>query len=57
MNIIIHYPEDAASRRELQKRTAQVHCDAVWAYVERLDCPTEQKKEILARLIRVDQDL
>ncbi|HEX3016938.1 MAG TPA: hypothetical protein VHP31_03675 [Caproicibacter sp.] len=52
MNIIVHYPTEVKNQQELQKRVAAAHCNAIIKYIERLPCPTEQKKEILSQMIQ-----
>lgn len=43
INIIAHYPTTEEGRRELRRRLAIVHADAVLNSVQKLNCPTWQK--------------
>lgn len=47
MNIIV-----IIQRAEVKKMIALEHSEAIIKYIEKLPCPTEQKKEILAQIIR-----
>lgn len=51
MNVSVHLPAGPEEERELQKRVAEVHSRAILSYVERLECPFEQKKRILKRIL------
>lgn len=50
----MHYPKTEQGWRELQKRIASVHAEAVEQYLSKLPCPKEQK---LALLKAVRDDL
>lgn len=45
--ITVHFPKDAEAQRELSKRTAIVHAQAVAQKVRSLSCPLEQKIALL----------
>lgn len=47
INIIVHYPTTEAGRRELQRRVAEVHADAILNYVQKLNCQHWQKINLL----------
>jgi len=55
LNILVYYPVEKEKQQELQRRIAAVHSSAIAKYIERIRCPTEQKKEIVARLLRERQ--
>lgn len=46
-NIIVHYPEDIEMQRELSRRVAIVHAQAIMQKVKSLSCPLEQKVALL----------
>ena len=43
-NLVVPCP---ANTSELEKRVAQAHADAVIARVKKLNCPAEQKRELI----------
>ena len=43
----MHYPTSEAGRKELASRVAMVHAEAVNNYIQKLSCPTEQKKALV----------
>ena len=43
-NIVVHHP---VNTRELEKRVAQAHADAIIAKVKKLNCSAKQKKELI----------
>ncbi len=43
----MHYPKTEQGRRELQKRIASVHAEAVEQHLLKLPCPREQKLALL----------
>lgn len=43
-NIVVHHP---VNTRELEKRVAQAHADAIIAKVKKLNCSTKQKQELI----------
>lgn len=47
MEIIVHYPETPEKMALLNKRVAKFHADYVADYIEKLNCPTEQKLELI----------
>ena len=53
-SVIMHYPKTEQGWRELQKRIASVHAEAVEQYLNKLPCPKEQK---LALLKAVQDDI
>jgi len=50
MNVIVHYPKDMADIEQLKKRVASVHIEAVDGYLNRQNCPVEQKMELIESL-------
>ena len=51
INIIVHYPTTEEGWRELQRRMAIVHADAVLNSVQKLNCPTWQKIKLIDAII------
>ena len=51
INIIVHYPTTEEGWRELRKRMAIVHADAVLNSVQKLNCPTWQKIKLIDAII------
>ncbi len=47
MNIILHLPKTEKSVRELQKRVAEVHAEAVSHYLQTTDYTQEQKRALI----------
>lgn len=52
INVIVHYPKTEEGRRELAVRAAGVHADIVSQYISKLNCPSEQKMQLLGEIIR-----
>lgn len=51
LNIIMCYPKTEEGQRELQKRIALVHAEAVKQYLSKLPCPKEQKLALLKAVL------
>ena len=51
INIIVHYPITEEGWRELRRRMAIVHADAVLNSVQKLNCPTWQKIKLIDAII------
>ena len=51
INIIVHYPTTEEGWRELRRRMAIVHADAVLNSVQKLNCPTWQKIKLINAII------
>jgi hypothetical protein len=51
INVIVHYPKTEEGKRELAQRVAGVHADFVGQYVQQLNCPSNQKAELLNAVI------
>ncbi len=43
MHVIVHYPKSAENIRNLQKRVAKIHAQAIVIYIQKLPCTKEQK--------------
>ena len=51
VNLVVHFPSTEAARQELSKRVAQVHAESVITYIKRLNCPADQKLQLLNTII------
>ena len=49
--MIVHYPKTDAGNEELARRVATVHAESVIAKINRLNCPTKQKLELVDAVI------
>ena len=47
MKIIVHYPETLEKQAQFDACVAKFHAEYVVQYVEKLNCPTEQKLKLL----------
>lgn len=51
MKIIVHYPTDSEKLKELERRVAQEHANAVVNYTKKLSCPNSQKQELIKSIL------
>ncbi len=47
IKIIVHYPETPEKQAQFDARVAKFHAEYVAQYIEKLNCPTEQKLKLL----------
>ena len=47
IKIIVHYPETPEKQAEFDARVAKFHAEYVAQYIEKLNCPTEQKLKLI----------
>ena len=52
IQVIVHSPRTEEGKRELAKRVAGVHADMVNRYIQKLNCPSEQKVQLLDAVIK-----
>ena len=52
INVIVHYPKTEEGMRELAVRVASVHADMVNQYINKMNCPSEQKVQLLDAVIK-----
>ena len=52
INIIVHYPKEEEGWRELKRRVAGVHADMVNQHIKKLNCPSDQKVQLLDAVIK-----
>lgn len=50
MNIIVHYPKNDVSKKELEKRVADIHVESILAIMKNRDYSVEEQKDILGNL-------
>lgn len=47
INMIVYYPKSSEGKKLLAQRVAQVHADSIIDKIKRLNCPSNQKTELL----------
>ena len=47
IKIIVHYPETPEKQAQFDARVAKFHAEYVAQYIEKLNCPTEQKLKLI----------
>ena len=52
MNLISHYPKTDEKKKELGRKTALIHSQAIFQYIGQLSCPNDQKQALLAAILR-----
>ena len=52
INVIVHYPKTIEGQRELAERVAGVHADMVNQHIKKLNCPSDQKAQLLDAVIK-----
>ncbi len=51
IQVIVHFPNTEEGKQELVQRISQVHADFVISTIDKLNCPTKQKLELLQAVI------
>ena len=51
IHVIVHYPKTEEGKRELARRVASVHADMVCQFIQKLNCPSEQKEQLFDAVI------
>lgn len=51
IKMIVYFPKTKEGQQELARRVAEVHADFVFSKIQKLDCPLEQKWELLDSVI------
>lgn len=54
VKIVFHFPETERGNKELQKKIASVHAEAVKDYLTSLACSQEQKLDLIQSILEVD---
>ena len=52
IRVIVHSPRTEEGRAELARRVADVHANAVMQRIKELECPDQQKMDLLDAVIR-----
>ena len=52
INVIVHYPKTEEGKRELAERVAGVHANMVNQHIKKLNCPSDQKVQLLDAVIK-----
>ena len=52
INVIVHYPKNIDGQRELAERVAGVHASLVNQHIKKLNCPSDQKVQLLDAVIK-----
>ena len=51
INVIVYYPKTEEGKEELARRVSDVHAATVNQWLKSLNCPTQQKHELLDAVI------
>lgn len=51
INVVVHYPQTEEGRRGLAQRVASTHADMVYQTIQKLNCSSEQKVQLLDSII------
>lgn len=49
--MVSYYPQNSAAMLELQRRVAEIHARFAAEHIAKLNCPKEQKLELLQAII------
>ena len=52
INVIMHFPSTEDGKKELARRVSDVHAAAVIQRIKELNCPTQQKLDLLDAVIK-----
>ena len=51
MDMVVHYPKAADKQDELSKMVAMLYTESIVRYVEKLNCPAEQRLAIMDAIL------
>ena len=51
IEVIVHMPKAKEDREEIRKRLAQLQAQFVLQYIEHLNCPLEQKQQLVDAVV------
>ena len=57
MNLQVHYPDTPQELTDIQKRVAEIHLEQIQKYLDGLECPIEQKIQLLDMIANCMFDL
>ena len=52
MKVVSYFPKDPATMLELQRRAAEIHADFAADTIAKLNCPKEQKMDLVNAIIK-----
>ena len=55
--IIVHYPQTPEKQAQFDARVAKFHAEYVAQYIERLNCPTDQKLKLIDAVAQTVMDV
>lgn len=56
INVIMHFPSTENGKKELARRVSDVHAAAVIQRIKELNCPTQQKLDLLDAVIKTAKE-
>lgn len=56
INVIMHFPSTEDGKKELARRVSDVHAAAVIQRIKELNCPTQQKLDLLDAVIKTAKE-
>ena len=56
INVIMHFPSTEDGKEELARRVSDVHAAAVIQRIKELNCPTQQKLDLLDAIIKTAKE-
>ena len=57
MKIIVHYPQTPEKQAQFDARVAKFHAECVAQYIEKLNCPTDQKLKLIDAVAQTVMDV
>ena len=52
MTVIVHCSNDPQKQKEIDQRIAKIHAEFVLGYIEKLNCPKEQKLQLIDAIVQ-----
>ena len=56
INVIVHFPTTEEGKEDLARRVSDVHAAAVIQRIQELNCPTQQKLDLLDAVIKTAKE-
>ena len=56
INVIVHFPTTEEGKEDLARRVSDVHAAAVIQRIKELNCPTQQKLDLLDAVIKTAKE-
>lgn len=57
MRIISHYPQTEEDKKKLSRKATVLHSQALFRLLERLSCPSSQKKALFEAILKENESL